>query len=218
MTKTPLTPQRLVSVACEDDLRKYGDSFRGVGYTKSQQEAHDRYALMLDIVRETDEPVSVLDCGCGLAHLLDHINRHQAYRHIRYSGLDISSAYLETAKTRHPQAEFILMDVLESDSGLPDYDYVLLNGLFNYRGPIEQGQMLRYWEQLIAVMYRHCRRGMAFNVMSKIVDWERDDLFHLSFDTMAHFVGLHLSRHFVIRHDYVAYEYTTYVYRTPTCL
>jgi SAM-dependent methyltransferase len=218
MTKTPLTPQRLISIACEEDLRAYGDSFRGAGYTKSQREADERYALMLGLVRETDEPISVLDFGCGLAHMLDHIKRHQAYRHIRYAGLDISSAYLEIAKTRHPQAEFILMDVLDSDRGLPDYDYVVLNGLFNYRGPIEQEQMLLYWEQLIAVMYRHCRRGMAFNVMSKIVDWERDDLFHLSFDTMAHFVGLQLSRHFVIRHDYRAYEYTTYVYRTPTCL
>jgi hypothetical protein len=43
MTKTPLTPQRLISVACEEDLRAHGDSFRGAGYTKSQQEADERY-------------------------------------------------------------------------------------------------------------------------------------------------------------------------------
>jgi hypothetical protein len=51
--------------------------------------------------------------------------------------------------------------------------------------------------------------------MSKLVDWERDDLFHRPFDTMASFVWKNLSRHFVIRHDYPAYEYTTYVYRRP---
>jgi hypothetical protein len=51
--------------------------------------------------------------------------------------------------------------------------------------------------------------------MSRLVDWERDDLFHLPFDVMAEFVGKRLSRHFVIRHDYPAYEYTTYVYRRP---
>jgi len=110
----------------------------------------------------------------------------------------------------------IMMDVLESDEGLPDYDYVVLNGVFNYRGPLDQQQMLTYWRQLTSVVYRHSRRGMAFNVMSKLVDWERDDLFHLSFDTMADFIGEHLSRHFVIRHDYRAYEYTTFVYRTPS--
>jgi len=189
-----------------------------VGYTKSQREADEHYTLMLDLVREASEPTSVLDFGCGLAHLLDHINRHQAYRHIRYSGLDISSEYLAVARRRHPQAEFILMDVLDSDAGLPDYDYVLLNGVFNYRGPIPYERMLRYWEELITVMYRHCRRGLAFNVMSTIVDWERVDLFHLPFDVMAHVVGGNLSRHFVVRHDYRAHEYTTYVYRTPTNL
>jgi hypothetical protein len=51
--------------------------------------------------------------------------------------------------------------------------------------------------------------------MSKLVDWERDDLFHRPFDTMASFVWKNLSRHFVIRHDYPAYEYITYVYRRP---
>lgn len=218
MTNTSQTPQRLISAACEQDLFAYGDSFRGVGYTKSQEEAEERYALMLGVVRETHTPISVLDFGCGLAHLLDHIKDHPVYRHIRYSGLDISKAYLEIARTRHPEAEFLLMDVLESDSDLPDYDYVLLNGLFNYRGEIDEQRMLRYWEQLTSVIYKHCRRGMAFNVMSKIVDWERDDLFHLSFDTMARFVGEHISRYFVIRHDYRAFEYTTYVYRSPASL
>jgi hypothetical protein len=49
--------------------------------------------------------------------------------------------------------------------------------------------------------------------MSKQVEWERDDLFHLPFDVMASFLAERLSRRFVIRHDYGLYEYTTYVYR-----
>jgi SAM-dependent methyltransferase len=218
MPDTPLAPQFLISVACEEDLHAHGDSFRGVGYTKSQAEADARYALMLGLVRESREPVSVLDFGCGLAHLLDYINCHPAYQHINYSGLDISSEYLANARTRHPQNEFILMDVLDSNAGLADYDYVLLNGVFNYRGSIPYERMLRYWEALITVMYRHCRHGIAFNVMSKIVDWERDDLFHLPFETMTRFIGEHISRYFVVRHDYRAFEYTTYVYRVPTSL
>jgi SAM-dependent methyltransferase len=216
MSEYSQTPQRLIAAACEQDLLTYGDTFRGVGYTKSELEAEQRYALMLGIVRERDEPVSVLDFGCGLAHMLDHIARSPAHRHIRYSGLDISSKYLDSARARHPDADLILMDVLESDAGLPDYDYAVLNGVFNYRGPLDDARMLQYWEQLTTVVYRHCRRGMAFNVMSKVVDWQREDLFHLSFDTMARFVGESLSRHFVIRHDYGAREYTTYIYRSPS--
>ena len=211
---TSLPPQRLISASCEEDLVRYGDSWRGAGY-KSEQEAEERYTLMLSVVREKQGPLSVLDVGCGFAHMLDHIQRHAEYRNIRYTGLDISSKYLSAAKARHPQADFILMDVLESDVALAQYDYVLMNGLFNYRGPIDQDSMQQYWQQLVSVVYSHCRCGIAFNVMSKIVDWERDELFHLPFDTMARFIAANLSRWFVIRHDYRAYEYTTYVYRNP---
>jgi hypothetical protein len=49
--------------------------------------------------------------------------------------------------------------------------------------------------------------------MSKHVDWEREDLFHLPFDRLTSFLTNRLSRHFVIRHDYGLYEYTTYVYK-----
>jgi hypothetical protein len=48
--------------------------------------------------------------------------------------------------------------------------------------------------------------------MSKHVDWEREDLFHLPFDTLAAFLKQELSGNFVIRNDYGLYEYTTYVY------
>lgn len=212
---TPPAPQYIISAACEEDLIKYGDNFRGVGYTKSAAEASERYALMLGVIRERDTPVTILDLGCGLGHLLDFIESHAGYRSLQYTGLDISSRYLDAARARHPQHEFILMDVLESDEQLRIFDYVVLNGVFNFRGPIERGDMLRYWQQLTTTAYRHCRLGMAFNVMSTLVDWERDDLFHLPFDAMAAFVAKHLSRHFVIRHDYQAYEYTTYVYRQP---
>jgi hypothetical protein len=56
-------------------------------------------------------------------------------------------------------------------------------------------------------------RGLAFNVMSKHVDWERPDLFHLPFDALAQVLARSLTRNFVIRNDYGLYEYTTYVYR-----
>jgi hypothetical protein len=75
--------------------------------------------------------------------------------------------------------------------------------------------MRGYFEALIRVVFGRTKIGIAFNVMSKQVDWERDDLFHLSFDQVATFLSREVSRHFEFRHDYGLYEYTTYVYRTP---
>ena len=46
---------------------------------------------------------------------------------------------------------------------------------------------------------------------SKNVDWERDDLFHLSLDKLSGFLCEKITRNFVIRNDYGLYEYTVYV-------
>jgi hypothetical protein len=75
--------------------------------------------------------------------------------------------------------------------------------------------MLEYWCTLIQRVFRFARVGLAFNVTSKYVDWEREDLFHLPLEAMASLVTQHLSRNIVIRHDYGLYEYTVYVYREP---
>jgi hypothetical protein len=56
-------------------------------------------------------------------------------------------------------------------------------------------------------------KGLAFNVMSKHVDWERDDLFHLPLDVLADFLTKNLTRNYIIRNDYGRYAYTVYVYR-----
>ena len=145
---------------------------------------------MLDVVREQEEPVSLLDLGCGLAHLLDHLECRPERRNVDY----LRVGHLERVPGRREGAasrsRLVPTDILESDADLPEYDYVVLNGVFNlpWRARDEES-MLRYWQQLTSVAYRHCRRGIAFNVMSKIVDWERDDLFHLPFDSMARFVA-----------------------------
>ena len=54
--------------------------------------------------------------------------------------------------------------------------------------------------------------------MTKHVDWERDDLFHLPFDTLAAVLKKEISRHFVISNDYGLYEYTVYVYKNVQIL
>jgi SAM-dependent methyltransferase len=210
-------PEYYHSQSCEKDLLAFGDSAKGSCY-RDDEDAQRQYALMLQLIRERNSPVSLLDFGCGPAHLFDHIRSRPDLPPIRYTGVDISKAYLEVASRRRPEANLLHMNVLESDDGLPEFDYVIANGLFNFRGEITVAEWTDYWRELIVILYRHARVGLAFNVMSKIVDWERDDLLHLPLDAAAEFVGRRLSRHFVIRHDYGKFEYSVFVYRTPATL
>ena len=197
----------------EGNLARHGDSFLGVGWTKTQENADLRYRVMLEMVRER-EPVTLLDFGCGAAHLYDYIAARQI-PNIGYSGLDLSPEYLKLCRHKHPALVFYADDVLAPEHTVPLHDYVVMNGVFNYKGDYTFEEMWAYCQQLLKAVDKLAVRGFAFNVVSKHVDWERDDLFHLPFDLLATFLDKHISRNFTIRHDYGLFEYTVYVYKSP---
>ena len=103
------------------------------------------------------------------AHRLDDINRNPAYRHIRYSGLDISSAYLETAKARHPRPNSYRWTCSNRTPVCPTTITSCSTACSTIAADRPRADAAGPAEA-DAVMYRHCRRGLAFNVMSKIVD------------------------------------------------
>jgi SAM-dependent methyltransferase len=209
-------PYDAIVKSCEGDLLKFGDNFRGVGWTKKKELAELRYQVMLDVVRDRD-PVTLLDVGCGTSHLLEFLLA-RGETHIRYSGLDLSTAFLAVSREKFPAVNYYQADILDVDCDIPQHDYVVMNGLFNWKGDMSQRRMWAYCQSMISRAYDLANIGIAFNVMSKYLDWERDDLFHLPFDTLASFLDRKVSRHFTTRHDYGLFEYTTYVYKAPTGL
>ncbi|SRR5690554_4247295 len=199
----------------EDCLARHGDSHLGVDWPR-KEDADTRYRVMLDVIRpRPDSPVTLLDFGCGASHLLEYIRRHNI-PNINYSGLDISEKFIDLARQKFAQVDYYCADILETPERVPVFDYVIMNGVFTERRDLNYAEMWDYLTSMLAVVFEKARKGIAFNVMSKHVDWERDDLFHVPFDELTDFISAHLSRHFLIRHDYGLYEYTAYVYREAT--
>lgn len=177
--------------------------------------APERHEVMLEIVRERDEPLTLLDVGCGVGHLADHLAR-AGRPLITLSAVELNPEMAAIARRRHPEVPVYEVDILTGDGeGLPVFDYVVMNGLLTYRGIHGVDQMLEYLSALLRAAFRHARRGIAFNTMSIQVDAPRDELLHLPIDTVVSFAARELSRHIVVRHDYGLYQYTTYVYREP---
>ena len=200
---------------CEDCFEKYGDNYLGVGWTKKQEDADTRYRVMLEVIRNPIlGKISLLDFGCGASHLYEFILQNNLTS-INYSGLDISQKFLTVSRSKFPSIRYYALDVLENHDELPVFDYIILNGVFTVKRSLSFDEMLSFFQAVLEKVFQKARVGLAFNVMSKQVDWERDDLFHLPFDVLASFLTNHISRHFVIRHDYGLYEYTTYLYREP---
>lgn len=204
--------------ASERFLALHGDCHLGVGWTKTQEEADRRYEVMLGVI-DADagcdgERPEILDLGCGLSHLYEYMRR-TGRDWISYSGCDLSGAFLERSRDKHPEIRYHQVDILDDPGALPTFDYVVMNGLLTLRDEVPHDVMVDYAKQLVIAAFAKAGRALAFNVMSKHVDWERDDLFHVPFDALATFLTQEVSRHFTFRHDYGLYEYTTYVFHDP---
>lgn len=193
-------------------LETHGDNHLGVNWSR-QEDAELRYEVMLDLVRPIpNHSVSLLDFGCGASHLYEYLRR-QGRTDVEYSGLDLSEKFIALSRQKFPENQYYCQDILAPESTLPEFDYIALNGVFTNRSGMSFDEMLNFFQRLVIKLYPHARKGMAFNVMTKHVDWERDDLFHLPFDLLARFLKQEVTNHFVIRNDYGLYDYTVYLLR-----
>jgi SAM-dependent methyltransferase len=206
------TDYREIVAHYEACLAEHGDNHRGVDWPNAADAAR-RYEVMLGVVRPSDpRPVRVLDFGCGAGHLLEYV-RASGRTDVAYTGLDISPAFAELCRRKFPGTDFYCTDVLRHDGVMPPTDYCLMNGVFTEKRSLSFDAMFHYMQRVLTHVFPACRYGLAFNVMSKHVDWERADLFHLPYDLLAGFLKREISRHFAFRADYGLYEYTVYVYR-----
>ena len=81
-----------------------------------------------------------------------------------------------------------------------------MNGVFTEKLDLSYEDMWSFFVRMVEKAYSCCDKGVAFNLMSKDVDWERDDLFHVSLDQISSWLTGNLTRNFVIRYDYGLYE------------
>jgi Methyltransferase domain len=197
----------------ESCLRRFGAGPNAVDW-KSGEDAAVRYSVMLDVIRDRSATATLLDFGCGLAGLKDHMDARGLSR-IAYSGLDLSPEFVACARERHPGVTFYCGDVLTELLDLPSFDYIVMNGIFTRRHDLGLDEMRSYLECLLLYSFALTRIGLAFNVMSKCVDWESEALFHACPGELAEFICRKATPHFVLRNDYGLYETTCYLYREP---
>ncbi len=196
----------------ESCLEKHGDTHCGVDWP-DQDDANTRYQIMLDVIRPDPETkIEILDFGCGASHLYEYILK-QNLKNIVYNGCDISEKFIELSKIKFPKIKYYCGDVLDSGFKIPNFDYIIMNGVFTEKISLSFDEMFGFFKKLIKVVIEKANIGIAFNVMSKHVDWEREDLFHLPFDMLADYLKNNISKIFLFRNDYGLYEYTTYIYK-----
>lgn len=188
-------------------FNKYGDTPEGLAWD-NQINLNKRYEVMFDIIKQHNS--TILDFGCGYGGLYEWILANK--KPVEYVGLDINKEALKIAKEKYPKTIWIDSDIHKNIFDL-NFDYIICNGTFTVKDILTQEEMTNFMCNTLEKLWAKTNKGIAFNVMSKLVDWERNDLFHVSLDQLGQWLIDNLSRNFVIRNDYGLYEYTVYVYK-----
>ena len=177
-----------------------------------------RYELMLAPLRSmhlSSRRIRLLDLGCGSGLLIDYLAENGCFSGIDYLGVDVVPESLQAARARWPDCRFDLRDVRDQPFAENTFDYAIICGVFNYRSQLDYRSMETMVHETLRAVWPSVELGLAFNVMSKHVDWERDELFHWPLDDLMTFCKSNLSRHVSLRLDYGPWETAVRVMKTP---
>ena len=188
-------------------FNKHGETPEGLAWD-NQINLNKRYEVMFDIIKHYNS--TILDFGCGYGGLYEWILNNK--KSVEYTGLDINKEVLKIAEEKYPKTTWINSDIHKNLFDL-NFDYIICNGTFTVKDTLTQEEMTNFMCNTLEKLWTKTNKGIAFNVMSKLVDWERDDLFNVSIDQLGQWLVDNLSRNFVIKNNYGLYEYTVYVYK-----
>ncbi len=193
---------------------KYGDEPQSAQW--SDRETQNRRFSVLTEIMDDRQSSGILDIGCGTGSLLAYLESTHDFNG-QYQGVDISSQAIKLASQLHPDQKFKVANLLEQPLG-DKHDYVMMCGIFNNRLSTEAecGSFIR---EMLQCGFEHAKKAMAFNVMSKYVDFEADNLCYFQPEELFGFCKKHLSPNVTLRHDYnikdgvIPFEFTIYVYK-----
>lgn len=205
-----MTDYKILQQHYERKLAEFGPTSKGMDWPNNE-DLDKRFKVLTDIVDDSLKNPSILDLGCGVGLLLPFLRENRKSCEVNYFGSDISSKMIAFAKEQHPDFQFEVRDTLENPYRKDQFDYVIMNGVLTEKQSMTLEEMITFAQKIIFNSFQTCKKGLAFNVMSSHVDWERDDLFHWELDSVVDFLVKKCSRNIRIHMDYGLYEYIVHV-------
>lgn len=193
----------------ERRLRAEGVSARGVDW-KSAEAQQLNFRALLDMM--PDRNASILDVGCGLAHLHDMLvaNGYTG----SYTGIDLSPLMIDAARERCPGLDLRVHDLLSGPPQGELFDYVVASGVFSARLDTAPADFEAYSMRVVEAMFGSCRRATVFNMLTTSVDFEAPHLYYA--DPAAWLrKATGFSRFVRLHHDSPSYFFALGIYRQP---
>lgn len=187
-----------------DDLaRRFGADPRSAD-AQSNEGLRVRYEALCAV--EDLSGLTVLEVGCGVGFLGEHIRTH--FPDARYRGIDVSGEAIRVGREAHPELALEHRDLADLSSPDDEADVVLAQGVFYLLGSGAEEKM----EGMIDRMWRLARRAVAFSAISAWGQSPADGEFRVDPIRLLD-VCRKLTTRQVLRHDYHPGDVTMYLYR-----
>jgi SAM-dependent methyltransferase len=191
----------------KEAFEKHGNSPASVLWPKGRQD--DRFNALTREINKS-KGFSVLDFGCGLAHLKEYFDAKFEVP-IKYTGVDLLPEFLQTAIGKFMDANF--MSPEELFSSVECYDYVLASGTFNILYEAQKSAHRDIVFQMMESLFNKTNIFLSVNFMTDKVDFEQKGAYHQSVTELYEFVTRSLSNRFIIDKSYMPYEYTITIWK-----
>ena len=186
-------------------LLEHGETSLGLDWNSKAAQTI-RFDQITKIIQDPSRHFSICDYGCGIGDYNDYLaERFSSYD---YYGLDISEKMIETAKRRHPSAQFSV-----TFEPTTCFDYLVSSGIFNVRQSVSDADWLNYILESINLFHRYTKRGFAFNCLTKYSDEDhkKDYLYYADPLFLFDYCKTKFSKNVALLHDYKLYDFTILV-------
>ncbi len=189
----------------DQNLDQFGIDSRSVGWStpESQELRFDKLLSMVD----TSQPFTINELGCGYGELFKYAEEHQ-YPMTAYSGYDISQKMLD-AGAQYVQSNKALWKLGATINEVADY--TTTSGIFNVKFDHQQDSWEDYIKHTLKNMFKYSSKAISFNLLTKYVDFEAENLYYADPAYFFDFCKRNLSRYVTLLHDYPLYEWTIVV-------
>jgi SAM-dependent methyltransferase len=164
-------------------LMDFGDAPQAVRWTPEGQ--CRIYETLLKLAGDFSKK-KILDFGCGKGDFYGFIKEKGIS--INYCGVDINENLIKLAISKYPEAEFIVMDIEESEFER-GFDIIFVCGVFNLRiAGIEESM-----KNVLKKLFRLGKEALHINLLSYYIAQRNVELFYVKPEEIIKFAITELS-------------------------
>ena len=188
-----------------------GDSPNAVQWPKGRQK--ERFDALCKNINTVNN-FSIVDFGCGLAHLKDYLDSKKLS--CNYIGVDIVSEFLEANKLKHSNSKFFSpTELLENNES---YDYIVASGTFSILYESDREKHKDYVLSLLKDLFKKSKQYLSGNFMTDQVDFIQETAFHINPMELYYYCSKNLSKRITLDQSYMPYEFTITVWKDDSIL